>query len=342
MSSIKIVSYNCQGLNNNGKRIDVFQHLKEQKCDIYCLIDTHFTPEDEKFISLQWGLNCIFNSYSSNSRGIAILFNNTFEYKIHQQVKDAHGNYLLADISVQNNRITLASVYGPNNDNPQFFKSLYEEIDNLGNDSVIICGDFNLVLNPQLDYYNYKQVNNKKARQFLLNEIESRNLVDPFRVLEPLKCRYTWRRKNPLQQARLDFFLVSEDIQQNINKCDIGISYRSDHSMVILEVNFYEIVKGKSLWKHNNSLLNDSDYVNIINDKIKEVKMQYALPVYNLDDIDYIPDEEIQINIDDQLFLQNLLMEFRGKSVSFASFIKKQTDKQEKELTKKIKILDES
>ncbi|MCU7801457.1 MAG: endonuclease/exonuclease/phosphatase family protein, partial [gamma proteobacterium symbiont of Lucinoma myriamae] len=331
-----------QGANNIGKRIDLFQHLKEQKSDIYCLVDTHFTQQDQNLIRSQWEFDCSFNSYSSNSRGIAILFNNTTEHKIHKQLKDAQGNYLIVDVSVQSKRLTLAAVYGPNLDSPQFFKSFFEEIDKIENESVIICGDFNLVLDPKLDYYNYKHINNRKARQLVLDEIEIRNLKDPFRLLSPLQRRYTWRRKNPLQQARLDFFLVSDDIQQNVIRCNIGISYRSDHSMVTLEINFFDIKKGKSLWKHNNSLLSDMEYINTINNKIKDIKQQYALPVYNYDNINDVPDDEIQFVIDDQLFLDTLLMELRGKSISFSSFRRKQTDKNEQEIIRKIKSIEEN
>lgn len=48
MSEIKIISVNCQGLNNNLKRRDIFQYLRHQNCSILCLIDTHFTLEEGK------------------------------------------------------------------------------------------------------------------------------------------------------------------------------------------------------------------------------------------------------------------------------------------------------
>ena len=45
-----------------------------------------------------------------------------------------------------------------------FFRDPFSNIQSLENDSYIICGDFNLVLDPDLDYFNYKHVNNIKAR----------------------------------------------------------------------------------------------------------------------------------------------------------------------------------
>ena len=64
-------------------------------------------------------------------------------------------------------------------------------------------------------------------------------------------------------------------------------------------------VHGKSLWKHNNSLLTDAEYLKTINSKIQEIKKQYCLPVYNHDAIDEIPDEELKLVINDQLFFRN-------------------------------------
>ena len=69
--------------------------------------------------------------------------------------------------------------------------------------------------------------------------------------------------------------------------------------------------------------MNDKDYLKAMNNKIDEVKKQYALPVYNMDQINNVPDDEIQFEINDQFFLETLLMELRGKSISFSCYKKK-------------------
>ena len=51
--------------------------------------------------------------------------------------------------------------------------------------------------------------------------------------------------------------------------------------MVTLDLNFTDFVQAKSYWKHNSSLLSDIEYLNIINEKITEVKRQHALPIYD-------------------------------------------------------------
>ena len=134
--------------------------------------------------------------------------------------------------------------------------------------------------------------------------------------------------------------MTSEGLCQFFQQSKVGPCYSSDHSLVTLELTFTDTIHGKSYWKHNNSLLTDLEYLKIINKKILEVKKQYALPVHNIDEIETISDTEIQITINDQTFLNVLLMELRGQSISYGSFKKKQRNNQEKEIISKFTILE--
>ena len=340
MAELKILSYNAQGIGGISKRTDIFDFLRNTNCDIYCLQETHFTDTEERSILDLWNGECLFNNYKSNARGVAILFGKNLEYKIHKQIKDNEGNFLVIDLTAQQQRFTLINIYGPNSDSPSFFKKIIQHLEEIGNSDYIICGDFNLVLDPYIDCSNYKNINNPKSRELLLDYMETNDIIDPFRESNPQLKRYTWRRRNPLKQARLDFFLTSESMSQYIKVSKIGASYRSDHSLVTLELNFTNISHGKSYWKHNNSLLTELEYLKTINKKILDVKKQYALPVYNIDEIDNIPNTEIQFNINDQLFLDVLLMELRGQSISYSSFKIKQRNNLEKDLINKITYLE--
>ena len=119
--TIKIATVNCQGLSTPSKRKDVLNYYKNKKYSILCLQDTHFIQDLEPYIEAQWGYKCVFNSYASNSRGVAVFFNNDFELVLHREKRDNSGNILALDISVDQNRLTLINLYGPNNDEPEFF-----------------------------------------------------------------------------------------------------------------------------------------------------------------------------------------------------------------------------
>ena len=59
-------------------------------------------------------------------------------------------------------------------------------------ENCIICGDFNLVLNPKFDYKNYKSYShNVQARNRLLSLIEEEDYVDIFREIHGDTRKYT-------------------------------------------------------------------------------------------------------------------------------------------------------
>ena len=121
---VTFVSVNLRGAQLAEKRKDVLNFLKQKRYSIYFLQDTHFTKREENYIRSQWGFECFFSSFSSESRGCAIMFNNNFEYKLHSKETDLEGNKLVLDITINGKRVTLINIYGPNRDNPEFFSSI--------------------------------------------------------------------------------------------------------------------------------------------------------------------------------------------------------------------------
>ena len=79
-------------------------------------------------------------------------------------------------------------------------------LSDFNSDFVILAGNFNLVQDPFLDYYNYNCINNKKSREVVLRMKDIHALTDPWRLKHENNCRYTWCRNNPTRKARLDFF----------------------------------------------------------------------------------------------------------------------------------------
>ena len=323
---ITICSVNVRGLSGRKKRSDVFNYFRNKPYSIICFVDTHFTQREERFIRSEWGYEVFFNSFNSLKRGVAIFFKNNFEFKLHNSYKDTNGNILILDLEIESRRITLASVYGPNNDDPSFYKKLQTSIVRMGNNDVIVCGDFNLLLNPVIDGLNYKHVNNPNARNEVLKLISDLNLYDVWREENIEQKIYTWKRKTSsgeIQMGRLDFFLVSESLTNYTEKESILPGYKTDHSQILITLKFNQIKKSKSFWKFNNSLLRNNDFVKEIKETILNVKKQYALLPYNIHKIDSVENELFQSELNPQLFFEILLLEIRSKSISFSTALKK-------------------
>ena len=152
--------------------------------------------------------------------------------------------------------------------------------------------------------------------------------MDAFRYFD-IK-RYTWRRRNPVKQARLDYFIVSKNLMDLIQSCTIKPSYRSDHSAIELKLVLDKFEKGKGIWRFNCGLLKDTEYLKTINHLIGEVKMEYALPVYNLQNLPNFDDTDVQFTVSDSNFLEMLLMWIKGETIKFASALKQRENIEEK------------
>ena len=93
--------------------------------------------------------------------------------------------------------------------------------------------------------------------------------------------------------------------------------------------------------KFNNSLLHDKDYINQIKQLIIETKRRYAADIQLYEGtIEEIPNDQLQLSINDQLFLEVLLMEIRGNSISYASFVKNKYENLEGKLLQEIQVME--
>ena len=333
-----IHSFNTNGLGDFKKKKDVFDYLRHLTGNIFLLQETHWKTEHENLIRSQWGFECFVAGNDTGSRGVAIMFRNNFEYKIHNIRRDEEGRFILLDIEILNQRITLGNVYGPSaGDHPEFFENLFDLIVTLDNEKIIIGGDWNIALNPIIDTNHPSNVYRHRSRRKVIEFMEKYDMVDIYRTLHSDCRKYTWRRFNSTQRSRLDYFLISEELGLMVDDAVITPGYNSDHSMVCLGLKTDIVRRQKPFWKFNNSLLKDSEFMNLVKQTILDLKKQYAVPIYNLDNIHLIDDEKLVLTINDQLFFEMLLLEIRGKCISYASHKKKESQKHEKKNYKRNK-----
>ena len=121
--------------------------------------------------------------------------------------------------------ILLINVYAPNIEFERIksFKHISVELSKfIGLDffSVIIGDDFNCVLSPKdASGGNYQQKYRTLAVIEDLND--SYDLVDILRLRHPIDVNFTWRTYSPLILRRLDYFLLSNELQPYIVNTDI-------------------------------------------------------------------------------------------------------------------------
>ena len=343
-STITVLSANVRGLRDKNKCKDVLDYLNSLNSNIICLQDTHWVESDLRNLKKFWSHECIINGKHTNSRGVAILLNNNFEYKILDTFKDEIGNVLAINMNISNNfSVLIINTYGPNKDNPEFYSDIETLISDNPSDYLIFCGDLNITINPQKDSRNYVtnfSSNNPKSRQKLIELMENHDLIDAYRHLHPQINRFTWKKPNSNKMARLDYFIISNTLTDLITESNIKYGHRSDHSFIELKIQLNKFQRGPGTWKFNSNLLRNKSYVELINNAIHETTLEYIVPIYNLDKIDDIPIEDLMFTIDDSLLLDTILMKIRGKSIRFSGKEKRKQNNKELELISDIEKLE--
>ena len=79
---------------------------------------------------------------------------------------------------------------------------------------------------------------------------------------------FTWRQKSPIIQRWLDFWLISDALQEDVEAADIIPSPKSDHSAITLSFNGVDDSKrGPSFWKFNSTYV--KEYCNLLDTNFK-------------------------------------------------------------------------
>ena len=82
-------------------------------------------------------------------------------------------------------------------------------------------GDFNLFFDVNLDVEGGSPKSKIKSLSKLLSMMSENDLCDIYRIRNPGAKRFTWCRKSPFKQRRLDCCLVSDTLQENIKAVGI-------------------------------------------------------------------------------------------------------------------------
>ena len=178
---------------------------------------------------------------------------------------DTEGRSIIMEAEVQGSLFLFVNIYAPNKvqDQCRFFENLNKNIEHFAVNKehrIIVGGDFNVTLDSDLDCSggkSFKKESVKKIQDLCLDL----DLVDIWRIRNPECKRFTWRQKNPFIQRRLDYWLINDSSQDDIEKSDIIPSINSDHSAIFLHLN-------SLVWKFNASLIDDDDFVTLINESV--------------------------------------------------------------------------
>ena len=154
----------------------------------------------------------------------------------------------------------------------------------------------------------------------LQNLIKTNNLVDSWRFKNPDSGGFTWSNACQKIHSRLDYLFVSKSLCKLIRECNILPNTHSDYSAVLLKIALNEDspTRGPGFWKFNNSLLMDTDYVELLTFKLPEFVNKHC---------------EVS---DKGLFWEMIKMEIRAFTIKYSKRKAKKKRDEEKALQTKL------
>ncbi len=257
MSKKNIISWNVNGIRAIMKK-DFTESLNALAPDILCIQETKAQKVDAEKV---FALFPEFHTYINDSKGrkgysgTAILSKEkplSVTYDMGVEEYDQEGRIITAEFD----HYYVITVYVPNSGNElvrldyrenwddeflKYLKGLEKK------KPVVICGDFN-VANTEIDLARPKSNYNKTAGYTQreidgFNDFLSAGFVDTFRYLHPEEVKYSYfsYRANARQNNvgwRIDYFLVSESLNDKVDSADIYKEYGgSDHVPIQLVLN---------------------------------------------------------------------------------------------------------
>ena len=172
---IWIITLNVNEFNAPTKNHRLAEWIQKQDPYICCLQETHFRPRDTYRLNVRRWKKIFQENGNQKKAGVAILISGKIDFKIKNVTRDKEGHYIMIKGSIQEEDITIISIYSPNIGAPQYIRQLLTAIKEEINSNTVIVGDFNTSHTP-MDRSSKQKIN--KETQALNDTIDQIDLID--------------------------------------------------------------------------------------------------------------------------------------------------------------------
>lgn len=297
---MNILSLNVNGLRAYQKLNNLFALIEDWSIDVVLLQETHWDDCIASDVEKSWNWKVFYNNFSNKSCGVAILVNSKWKDSAKLLNTDNEGRFISITVEYDDDIFTIGNIYAPTVQSEKI-KFLVKISDFIKNQNFILGGDYNTSL-CSTDRYN---TIHKRDNCFieLMNMMTRYKLIDIWRKRYPHSRTYSWKRfiDNDVKMSRIDYFLISENLQNSVSQIYYRDTSLSDHSFVILKVKFHETVRGPGVWILNNQILTELEYRNKIVDIIVRERQ---CPLYNSEPLVWWDNLKYRIKKFSQLYCQ--------------------------------------
>lgn len=158
---------------------------------------------------------------------------------------DPKGHYTCQVIDFNKLILISVNVYGYNSylENSQLFNDIEYRLKHwqtkFPNSHIIIGGDFNVTFDPSIDRWPPTRNNNRNS--FFKTFMERFDLVDIWRVKFPDAITFTWSNKENTRLSRLDFWIVSKNLNEQDVTIEITLCPFSDHKAIHISIHLFSL-----------------------------------------------------------------------------------------------------
>ena len=209
--------------------------IQKQAPYICCLQETQLKPRDTYRLKVK-GWKKIFHTDGDQKKaGLAILISEKNRLKIKAVKRDKEGHYIVINGSIQEEDITIISIYAPNIGALQCVGQMLTSMKGEISNNTIIVGDLNNTLKPM--GRSAKQKIHKET-QTLNDTMDQLDLIDIYRTFHPKTINFTFFSSAHRTFSRRDHILGHQSSLGKFKKIEIIPVIFSDHSAVRLDLNY--------------------------------------------------------------------------------------------------------
>lgn len=303
--SLKIASFNINGVLNPVKRGKILSKLKKDRIQIAFLQESHLNDSEHAKLNKSGFKNVYFSSHGSGKRrGVATLISGAVNYEHISEHKDSEGRFVMVTGKIEGIVMSLLNVYVPPGSDWSFYKHIIDLMTTKSQGILICGGDFNIRLNPKIDSSNGKSGAKNISRRLntWLCEV---GIVDVWREMNPTSRDYSHYSCAHNVYSRIDYFFMLKGDLCRVDNCEIKVSTISDHSPIYMSV-YLNNKKKSTLWRLNS---------NILNNPVTKGKLKSEIQLY----LDNNDNEEVTPPI----LWDALKAVIRGKIIAISSYEKK-------------------
>lgn len=265
---VTFISWNVKSLNHPLKRKKVLSHLEKLNVGIAYLQETHLRTFDHSRLRGGWIGQSYHSNFHHKSRGAAILINKNIPFVVSKVEADSSGRYIIVVGRLYNTPVILANVYAPHWDDSSFFTKFFSQLPNMDTHHLILGGDMNCAMSPDLDRSSSNISVKSKTALSIQSFLNINGMADAWRFLNPKSRDYSFFSPVHGTYSRIDYFFLDKKLLPWITKCQYQAIIISDHAPLVLTLRVPTSHTNYRPWRLNSLLLSDEDFVKFISSEI--------------------------------------------------------------------------